>query len=37
MSKATSYYPKLSVDTTDTALVSQPGAVILIRTAKKLA
>lgn len=33
--KSTSCYPKLSVDTTDSALVSQSGAVILIRTAEK--
>lgn len=35
MHKSTSCYPKLSVDTTDSALVSQSGAVILIRTAEK--
>ena len=33
--KSTSCYPKLSVDTTGSALVSQSGAVILIRTAEK--
>ncbi|MFI5436458.1 IS1380 family transposase [Rhodococcus baikonurensis] len=35
MSKSTSCYPKLSIDTTRNALVSQSGAVILIRTAEK--
>lgn len=33
--KSTSCYPKLSVDTSGSALVSQSGAVILIRTAEK--
>lgn len=33
--QSTSCYPKLSVDTTGNALVSQSGAVILIRTAEK--
>jgi len=33
--KSTSCYPKLSVDTTGNALVSQSGAIILIRTAEK--
>lgn len=33
--KSTSCYPQLSVDTTGDALVSQSGAVILIRTAEK--
>ncbi|GCB54833.1 IS1380-like element IS1676 family transposase [Rhodococcus erythropolis] len=35
MHKSTSCYPKLSIDTTGNALVSQSGAVILIRTAEK--
>ncbi|ANQ70932.1 IS1380 family transposase [Rhodococcus sp. 008] len=35
MSKSTSSYPKLSVDTAGSALVSQAGAIILIRTAEK--
>ena len=35
MSKSTSYYPQLSVDTTGTSLVSQAGAITLIRTAEK--
>ena len=35
MSKSTSSYPKLSVDTTGNALVSQAGAITLIRTAEK--
>ncbi|MGC0367124.1 hypothetical protein ABH922_005176 [Rhodococcus sp. 27YEA15] len=35
MHKSTSCYPKLSVDTTGNALVSQSGAITLIRTAEK--
>lgn len=35
MSKSTSSYPKLSVDTTGNALVSQAGAISFIRTAEK--
>lgn len=35
MSKSTSCYPKLSVDTAGSALVSQAGAIVLIRTAEK--
>jgi len=35
VSKSTSCYPKLSVDTTDSALVSQSGAIILISTAER--
>lgn len=35
MSKSTSSYPQLSVDTTETSLVSHGGAITLIRTAEK--
>lgn len=35
MAKSTSTYPALTVDTTETAVVSQAGAVLLLRTAEK--
>ncbi len=35
MSESTSCYPSLSVDTTGTGVVSQAGAVMLLRTAEK--
>ncbi len=35
MSESTSCYPSLSVDTTGAGVVSQAGAVMLLRTAEK--
>ena len=35
MSKSTSCYPSLLVDTTGTGVVSQAGAITLLRTAEK--
>jgi len=35
VSKSTSCYPSLSVDTTGTGVVSQAGAITLLRTAEK--
>ena len=35
MSESTLCYPSLSVDTTGTGVVSQAGAVMLLRTAEK--